>query len=201
MRRRHESSDGHPHLGEELANVRVDRPAEHHGASIVPQLERAVVLGEPLVHPHRQVGRNVRDHEMRVLVKHGAQRVGPLIGTDEDVVDVLARHEQAADLDLLALIDRLERIERLVVRKHDDDRRNGGGRDPAGEQARKRFAEAFELRPDRAEAPLADRADDDEVRRVDADPLRLRRGTPRQEDGEHETCATQDPTHRGPALL
>ena len=138
---------------------------------------------------------------MRVLVKDGPQCVRPTIGTDEDVVDVLARHEQPADIDLLALVNRLERIEGLssgnttttvgtaVVVTLLENRRVSASR------------KAFELRSDRAQAPLADRADDDEVRRVDADPLRLRRGTPRQEDGEHETCATQEPTHRGPALL
>ena len=152
VRRRDQLVDRHPGLAEQLAKMTVDRPAERDGASVVADLERAVILREPLVHPDRKPGQDVVDDEMGVLVEDRAQRVGTTIGADQDVVDVLPRNEQPPDIDLLPLENRLEGIERLLVRKHHDNGGHRGGGDTTRQQSRQRFTETFELGADHPKA-------------------------------------------------
>lgn len=170
----------------------VDRPAERDGASVVADLERAVILREPLVHPDRKPGQDVVDDEMGVFVEDRAQRVGTTIGADQDVVDVLPRNEQPPDIDLLPLENRLEGIERLLVRKHHDNGGHRGGGDTTRQQSRQRFTETFELGADHPKPRLAHRPEQDEVRGVDARPLRLR-GRGRTRSGNKDTDNAEEP--------
>jgi hypothetical protein len=80
------------------------------------------VLGESLVEPDRYLLAVFENQEMRVFVEHDSQALVVVVGDHGDVVEIAARHEQSGDIDTLALVLRLERIERRIAAEDDDDR-------------------------------------------------------------------------------
>jgi hypothetical protein len=173
LRRGEQSVERQPRLAGEPLQMIVDRLSDRDRAAAALDPERAEVLGQPLIEPERHAGRQIVDHQVRILMKHGGEIVARTRRSDEDVVHLRPAREQAADVDLLAAVDRLERRKRSVIWKLDDDCWDGARRGGRRQPARERFAEGLELRANVGQPSLAFRTHDHDIRRVDADPARL----------------------------
>src|SRR5688500_18439056 len=89
--------------------VSANRPPQQRLASVPAWFVGAVVLRQPFIQPGRNVACYVGDDEMRVFVKDDAHSLFAGVAQDRDVVDVVAADEEAAHLDGLPLVLRLER--------------------------------------------------------------------------------------------
>jgi len=89
-----------------------------HARLAVHQVEGAVVLGQALVEPQRQMGEVVVQEVVHVLVADAVQGVGARVAVDRHVVAPGAAREVAGDLDALALEVEAVGEEREAVLEH-----------------------------------------------------------------------------------
>ena len=155
---------------------------------VLAGLERAVVLGEPLVEPERQGRVVVVHHVVQVLVIDDQPLVAVLVAVDRHIVGELPGEEVAAGVEGAAVVGPLVRPERSGVAEDEDI----GGDRRIERQPRRELgegvAEAFEIGADAAGLRLAGVAEQREARRADRDPLLFRSGQRqgRQAEGQEK---------------
>src|SRR5215813_5891449 len=94
--------------------------AQQNLASVVRNVERAVVLGKSFVEPWRQISHSIVQQQVHILMKNHPERVvRQVFGRKSDVINVFPRLKVAGHISAFALVYRLIWIKSLVVFEND----------------------------------------------------------------------------------
>src|ERR1043165_944795 len=134
---------------------------------IVSDAERAVVLGETFVEPHRSTLESVFDEQVCVLVKDNVERIlfSANLRRQRDVIDVRTGLKITGDV-----WSRFERRIRAVALEHDDRGRHGRVELHLRKQSCEHFTKLLELQSDFPDVFFIRISQHEEVLRAHTDP-------------------------------